>query len=155
MRCPHCSHLNTKVIETRESDEAVRRRRQCEACNLRFTTYERTQLPRLVIRATGGAQRNFTRQWLATALKAAGADLPSATLNTISAAIEAQLKATNRRVASTADVAHLAIREVGQSRPFAANTPSAEQVTTALDATLPKPRAAPAQLELDFPSATP
>ena len=145
LRCPHCSHLNTKVIETRESDEAVRRRRQCEACRLRFTTYERTQLPKLVIRATGGAQRNFTRQWLATALKTAGADLPPATLSTIAGAIEAQLKATNRRVATTADVAHLAIREVGQSRPFA-SAPSAEQVTTALDATLPKPRATPSQL---------
>ncbi|HET7769147.1 MAG TPA: transcriptional regulator NrdR [Chloroflexota bacterium] len=152
MRCPHCGHLNTKVIETRESDEAVRRRRQCEACRLRFTTYERTQLPRLVIRATSGSQRNFTRQWLANALQAAGADLPPPTLNTIASSIEAQLKATNRRVASTADVAHLAIREVTQARPFSA-APTTDQVTAALDATLPKPRSAPSQLSLELSSS--
>jgi len=148
LRCPHCGHPHTKVIETRESDEAVRRRRACESCELRFTTYERTQLPRLVVRATTVAQRNFTRQWLANALRAAGADLPAATLNTISGAIEAQLKAGNRRVVSTADVAHLAIREVSQARPFASTGPSPDQVTTALDATLPKRRPAPSQLEL-------
>jgi len=148
VRCPHCGHPNTKVIETRESDEAVRRRRACESCELRFTTYERIQLPRLVVRATTGAQRNFTRQWLANALRAAGADLPAATLNTISGAIEAQLKAANRRVVSTADVAHLAIREVSQVRPFASAGPSTDQVTIALDATLPKRRPAPSQLQL-------
>jgi transcriptional repressor NrdR len=148
MRCPHCAHPNTRVIETRESDEAIRRRRACEACELRFTTYERMQLPRLVVRATGGAQRNFTRQWLAHALQAAGAELPAPTLNTIAGAIEAQLKATNRRVVSTEDVAVLAIRQVGQARPFASNGPTTDQVTVALDATLPSRRAAPSQLPL-------
>jgi len=150
MRCPHCGHPNTRVIETRESDEAIRRRRACESCELRFTTYERTQLPRLVVRATSGAQRNFTRQWLANALKSAGADLPPATLNTIAGGIEAQLKATNRRVVSTEDVAHLAIRQVSQARPFASNGPTTEQVTVALDATLPTRRATPSQLQLPF-----
>lgn len=148
MRCPHCGHSQTKVIETRESDEAIRRRRACEACELRFTTYERIQLPRLVVRATGGAQRNFTRGWLAGALHSAGAELPPATLTTIAGAIEAQLKATNRRVVSTEDVAHLAIRQVSQARPFASAAPTTEQVTMALDATLPARRPAPSQLHL-------
>lgn len=148
MRCPHCGHPQTKVIETRESDEAIRRRRACEACELRFTTYERIQLPRLVVRATSGAQRNFTRGWLASALHSAGADLPAPTLGTIAAAIEAQLKAANRRVVSTEDVAHLAIRQVSQARPFAGPGPTTEQVTVALDATLPSRRPAPSQLTL-------
>jgi transcriptional repressor NrdR len=46
MRCPFCSHEDTQVAETRESDEGdvVRRRRRCLNCEKRFTTYERTEI---------------------------------------------------------------------------------------------------------------
>ena len=46
MKCPFCSHLETQVVETRESEEGgfIRRRRQCAACDKRFTTYERPDL---------------------------------------------------------------------------------------------------------------
>lgn len=46
MRCPFCTHEETQVAETRESDEgdAVRRRRRCLKCDKRFTTYERPEL---------------------------------------------------------------------------------------------------------------
>ena len=43
MKCPFCGNLETQVVETRISEEAdfIRRRRQCGACDKRFTTYER------------------------------------------------------------------------------------------------------------------
>ena len=46
MRCPFCSHTETQVAETRESDEGdvVRRRRRCLSCDKRFTTYERPDI---------------------------------------------------------------------------------------------------------------
>ena len=46
MKCPFCSHTETQVVETRESEEGgfIRRRRQCAACEKRFTTYERPDL---------------------------------------------------------------------------------------------------------------
>ena len=46
MRCPFCSHDETQVVETRESDEGdvVRRRRRCQHCDKRFTTYERAEI---------------------------------------------------------------------------------------------------------------
>lgn len=46
MKCPFCGHAATQVIETRMSEEGdtVRRRRKCEACDRRFTTYERIEL---------------------------------------------------------------------------------------------------------------
>ncbi len=46
MRCPFCSHQETQVVETRESDEGdvVRRRRRCQGCDKRFTTYERAEI---------------------------------------------------------------------------------------------------------------
>lgn len=44
MRCPFCSNKETRVVETRESDEAItRRRRQCLKCSKRFTTYEKIE----------------------------------------------------------------------------------------------------------------
>ena len=52
MRCPYCTHDETQVVETRESDEGgvIRRRRRCQACEKRFTTYERIEavLPAIV-----------------------------------------------------------------------------------------------------------
>ena len=52
MKCPFCSHSETQVVETRESDEGgvIRRRRRCLKCDKRFTTYERVEiaLPALV-----------------------------------------------------------------------------------------------------------
>ena len=46
MRCPFCSHEETQVVETRDSDEGdvVRRRRRCHGCEKRFTTYERAEI---------------------------------------------------------------------------------------------------------------
>ena len=46
MRCPFCSHHETQVVETRDSDEGdvVRRRRRCQSCDKRFTTYERPEI---------------------------------------------------------------------------------------------------------------
>ncbi|MDD5325363.1 MAG: transcriptional regulator NrdR [Polaromonas sp.] len=46
MKCPFCGHLETQVVETRVTDEAdfIRRRRQCGACEKRFTTYERPEV---------------------------------------------------------------------------------------------------------------
>jgi transcriptional repressor NrdR len=46
MKCPFCSHTDTQVVETRESEDGgfIRRRRQCGACEKRFTTYERPDL---------------------------------------------------------------------------------------------------------------
>ncbi|HEV2126898.1 MAG TPA: hypothetical protein VGW38_29460 [Chloroflexota bacterium] len=150
MRCPHCGYSQSRVIETRESDDAIRRRRECERCELRFTTYERPQFSRLVVRASTGAQRSFTKAWLANALRLAGIELPPTTLTTAAGAVEAQLRLSSVRVVSTADIATLAARQVGHVSlsGFGAQGPSVEQITLALDATLPSRKPTPSQLRL-------
>lgn len=52
MKCPFCGNENTKVIDSRPTDDgAIRRRRQCESCNKRFTTYEKVEtMPVIVIK---------------------------------------------------------------------------------------------------------
>ncbi|WP_374562784.1 transcriptional regulator NrdR [Ideonella sp.] len=61
MRCPYCSHVETQVVETRESDEGdvVRRRRKCTKCDKRFTTYERAEIALPAIVKRSGARVEF------------------------------------------------------------------------------------------------
>ena len=69
MRCPFCSHEETQVVETRESDEGdvVRRRRRCQGCDKRFTTYERTEIAialRQSLQVTLSVGGAFAPQWV-------------------------------------------------------------------------------------------
>ena len=61
MRCPFCSHEETQVVETRESDEGdvVRRRRRCLHCEKRFTTYERTEIAMPMVVKKDGSRVEF------------------------------------------------------------------------------------------------
>ena len=61
MRCPYCSHAETQVVETRESDEgdAIRRRRRCLKCDKRFTTYERAEIALPAVVKKDGARVEF------------------------------------------------------------------------------------------------
>jgi transcriptional repressor NrdR len=70
VRCPQCKSGNNRVIESRDVDEigAIRRRRECEKCNHRFTTYERLELPRLLIIKKNGERELFSRDKLATGI---------------------------------------------------------------------------------------
>ncbi len=66
MRCPYCSSSNTQVKDSRptEDDSAIRRRRHCEACGGRFTTFERVQLRELMVKKRSGRTVPFDREKL-------------------------------------------------------------------------------------------
>lgn len=61
MKCPYCSAPDSKVVNSRPSDEggAIRRRRECPACGRRFTTYERAQLEPLMVVKRDGRREAF------------------------------------------------------------------------------------------------
>ncbi len=63
MRCPFCGHDETKVIDSRvsESQEAIRRRRECLECEQRFTTYERVEEMPLMVLKKDGHREPFDR----------------------------------------------------------------------------------------------
>jgi transcriptional repressor NrdR len=70
MKCPFCSHLHDRVVDSRESKEgdAIRRRRECLACERRFTTYERIdEVPYMAIKKDGRREK-FDRQKVLTGL---------------------------------------------------------------------------------------
>ncbi len=56
MKCPFCTEGETKVVDSRESENATRRRRECEKCAKRFTTYERAEMEQMVVKKDGKRQ---------------------------------------------------------------------------------------------------
>ena len=66
MRCPFCGHEDSQVKDSRPTDDgaAIRRRRQCEACGARFTTFERIQLRELTVVKSEGRRESFEREKL-------------------------------------------------------------------------------------------
>lgn len=66
MRCPFCGHENSQVKDSRPTEDgtAIRRRRQCEACAARFTTFERIQLREIWVLKSEGHREPFNREKL-------------------------------------------------------------------------------------------
>lgn len=66
MRCPFCAHENSQVKDSRPSEDgaSIRRRRQCEDCGARFTTFERVQLRELTVVKSGNRRESFDRSKL-------------------------------------------------------------------------------------------
>jgi transcriptional repressor NrdR len=66
MRCPFCAHDDSQVKDSRptEDNTSIRRRRQCESCGARFTTFERVQLREVTVVKAGGKREAFDRSKL-------------------------------------------------------------------------------------------
>ncbi len=64
MRCPFCAHDNSQVKDSRptEDNTAIRRRRQCEGCGARFTTFERVQLREITVVKSDDSRESFDRE---------------------------------------------------------------------------------------------
>lgn len=64
MRCPFCKNEHTKVIDSRDATDALRRRRECLKCKKRFTTYERVETTNLLVVKKDGTREQFDREKL-------------------------------------------------------------------------------------------
>ncbi len=73
MKCPFCANSDTQVKDSRPSEDnaAIRRRRQCDACGARFTTFERAQLRDLIVVKNDGDKQVFDRDKLVRSLNVA------------------------------------------------------------------------------------
>ena len=73
MRCPYCRHPDSRVVDSREVDDGqvIRRRRACQDCGRRFTSYERIdEIPYMVVKKDGGREKFERNKILAGLLKA-------------------------------------------------------------------------------------
>ncbi|KRM93951.1 transcriptional regulator NrdR [Lentilactobacillus senioris DSM 24302 = JCM 17472] len=66
MQCPHCGNNGSKVVDSRPTDDgrAIRRRRECERCGFRFTTFERVEVTPLLVIKKNGNREEFSREKL-------------------------------------------------------------------------------------------
>jgi transcriptional repressor NrdR len=71
MNCPFCGFLDSKVIDSRDVNDGIRRRRQCLSCSARFTTYERLQPASLFIIKKDQRREEFNREKLLTGVRKA------------------------------------------------------------------------------------
>ena len=96
MKCPFCSHSESRVLESRavEGGAVIRRRRECESCKQRFTTHERLQQSPIVIVKKDGRREIFDRQKLITAFAKACTKRPISMerIERAAARIEAKLR---------------------------------------------------------------
>lgn len=101
MRCPFCQSDETKVLDSRqiEGGTAIRRRRECDVCARRFTTYEKYEEFQLIVVKKDGRREPFSRQKLLSGLLKACEKRPVSTeqLETIVSDIERQLRDINER----------------------------------------------------------
>jgi transcriptional repressor NrdR len=93
VNCPHCGGQESKVIDSRSLDEGVRRRRECLACNARFTTYERTQPHDIFVIKKDGRREEFSRDKLLLGIRKAceKRPLPTGAIDKFVDAVEAEL----------------------------------------------------------------
>jgi transcriptional repressor NrdR len=116
VKCPYCTHLGDKVVDSRESKEGevIRRRRECLSCGRRFTSYERIdEIPYMVVKKDGSRER-FERQKLIAGLLKACEKRPVsvAALETIADHVEATLQERPEKEMGTAEIGSFVMQEL-------------------------------------------
>ena len=105
MRCPFCAHEDSQVKDSRPSEDgaAIRRRRQCEGCGARFTTFERVQLRDLTVAKKTGEREPFDRAKLerSIAIACRKRDIPAERVDRLITAIQRQLETRGDEVTTT------------------------------------------------------
>ncbi len=93
MNCPFCGYYDSKVVDSREVSDGIRRRRQCLSCSSRFTTYERFQPAGLFVIKKDQRREEFNKNKLLTGIRKAceKRPLPTGTIDKLADEIEAEL----------------------------------------------------------------
>lgn len=104
MRCPYCSTTETKVSDKRDTDGAIRRRRECLSCVKRFTTYERVEQITLTVLKKDGRKESFDTQKLRVGIVKACEKRPLTT-EAVEHVVE-EVELALRRLADTVMASH-------------------------------------------------
>ena len=94
MHCPYCTFSDSKVTDSRVVENGIRRRRECQRCGLRFTTYERIQATALMVSKHDGRREEFNREKLIIGIRKACTKRPisSRTIEKMVEDVEAELQ---------------------------------------------------------------
>jgi transcriptional repressor NrdR len=104
MRCPTCSHLDDKVVDSRQTDDgiSVRRRRECLSCGARFTTFERVEEVPLMVLKRSGDRVPFSRDTISGGIVAAakGRPVPEGAISQLVSQVEDAMRLAGPEVSS-------------------------------------------------------
>lgn len=104
MICPKCKQNSTKVLDSRETDgnRATRRRRECEDCKFRFTTFERYEVSNFIVKKKDGAREAYNREKLLRGIWKACEKRPvsESTINSLLESLEESWRNIGREVPS-------------------------------------------------------
>ena len=116
MKCPFCGYVEDRVVDSREAKvgDAIRRRRQCEKCRRRFTTYERIdEIPYMVVKKDGRREKFDRQKVLAGLLKACEKrPIPMSKLEQIVNEAEAYVAESQERERPSAEVGELVMNRL-------------------------------------------
>lgn len=121
MQCPYCGDDDLKVLDTTDIKEGIRRRRECQVCGRRFTTYERAvSMTPMIIKANGDREE-FDPEKLKRGIWNACAKrpIPAAEIERLAAHIETSLQATGRPEVSSRVVGDFVIAGLKELDPIA------------------------------------
>ena len=116
MRCPFCGSRETRVLDKRDADDVAvtRRRRECQSCGGRFTTYERPEIANLMIVKKDGRRQPFDRSKLWSSIQTACTKRPisSETIERLVDQIEATLRSRDGLEVPSSIVGDLVIEKL-------------------------------------------
>lgn len=116
MRCPFCAHGETRVLESRPTDEgsSIRRRRECLRCGERFTTYERVELAPLIVIKRDGTREAFDRQKILKGILTAceKRPVPLSTLEQVVTEIENELRSSMEQEVSSQAIGEMVMERL-------------------------------------------
>ncbi|HEX9986274.1 MAG TPA: transcriptional regulator NrdR [Thermoanaerobaculia bacterium] len=124
MRCPFCGNLEDRVVDSRESreGEVIRRRRECTACERRFTSYEKIEVPTFQVVKRDQRREAYDRTKLMRGLQIAcrKRPVPQAELERVADSIEATMQDSgDRREISSQELGTLVMERLRQLDPVA------------------------------------
>ena len=101
MVCPFGNECNTSVIDSRKTNEGIRRRRECSTCNLRFTTYEKADISVMVQKRSGDVEEfNYEKLYQGVDNAFGGLDINEKQLKTLVDNIHNEVKSSGKKVKS-------------------------------------------------------
>ncbi len=116
MHCPYCKHKGTKVVDKRDNQETntTRRRRECENCEKRFTTYERIENVLLYVKKRNGHVEEFDREKLKrSTLKALSKrNIPDERVEQMISEIEAELLVMDKDAIDSVEIGQIVLEKL-------------------------------------------
>lgn len=121
MRCPHCGDADSRVTDSRDTGNEIRRRRECSACGARFTTYERVQQAALMVEKRDGRREEFNREKISRSIRLACVKrpLPTGSVEKLIDEIESDLQRIGRAEVKASRVGEIAMERLKGLDPVA------------------------------------